>query len=161
MTFNREHNFQDKIIQNILGIEPDQNQELSTDNETNEQNNENRTEDIDFNALAFERKINQYQQYQDILSKDYHLGLSLLANKKENESFVDFMEKWRKEGKVDFFSDLEPFLSNIPESNGSRIFNKIDKRVGIICDEFLYNSYKDVVNLEYIPYNYESMNLNF
>lgn len=161
MTFNREHNFQDKIIQNILGIEPDQNQELSTGNETNEQNNENRTEDIDFNALAFERKINQYQQYQDILSKDYHLGLSLLANKKENESFVDFMEKWRKEGKVDFFSDLEPFLSNIPESNGSRIFNKIDKRVGIICDEFLYNSYKDVVNLEYIPYNYESMDLNF
>ena len=48
-----------------------------------------------------------------------------------------------------FMKTLEPFLSNIPESNGSRIFNKIDKRVGIICDEFLYEAYKDVVNLHF------------
>ncbi|TDM50810.1 glycosyltransferase [Macrococcoides goetzii] len=150
MTFNREHNFQEKIIQNLLGIEPENNDEKET-----------LAEDVDFNALATERKIAQYQQYQDILSRDYHLGLSVLANKKENESFVDFMEKWQREGKVDFFNKLEPYLANIPESNGSRIFNKIEKRVGIICDEFLYNSYKDVVNLVYIPYEYESLDMNF
>ncbi|WP_414043558.1 glycosyltransferase [Macrococcus sp. EM39E] len=150
MTFNREHNFQQKIIQNLLGIETELNEENTTP-----------PDDVDFNALATERKIVQYQQYQDIISKDYQLGLSLLANKKENESFVDFMEKWQREGKIDFFNKLEPYLANIPESNGSRVFNKINKRVGIICDEFLYNSYKDVVDLVYIPYDYEKLDLNF
>src|SRR5699024_2610802 len=48
---------------------------------------------------------------------------------------------------------LEKFnsiVNNIPESNGSRIFNKLDYYVGIIADEFLYNSFKDVANFEYI-----------
>lgn len=150
MTFNREHNYQDRIIQNLLGIALE-----------SEEGNSELPEDVDFNKLAAERKIAQYQQYQDIISQDYQLGLSVLANKKENESFVDFMEKWQREGKTDFFSKLEPYLANIPVSNGSRVFTKIKKRVGIICDEFLYNSYKDVVDLVYIPYNYEDIDMNF
>ena len=46
-----------------------------------------------------------------------------------------------------------PALSNIPESNGSRFYNKVNLHVGIISDEFLFNSFKDVVNLEYISWN--------
>src|SRR5699024_3690867 len=48
---------------------------------------------------------------------------------------------------------LEKFnsiVNNIPESNGSRIFNKLDYYVGIIADEFLFNSFKNVANVEFI-----------
>ncbi|WP_312039465.1 glycosyltransferase [Macrococcoides bohemicum] len=155
MTFNREHNFQDKILNYILN-----DAELPFGDEKDNRDTKD-NEEVDFTALEVERKVAQYQQYQDILAKDYNIALSVLSNLKENESYVDFMEKWQREGKTDFFSQLEPFLANLPESNGSRIFNKIDKRVGIICDEFLYNSYKDVVNLVYIPYDYTNLNLNF
>src|SRR5699024_3134007 len=36
------------------------------------------------------------------------------------------------------------------KSNGSRYFNKIDLNIWIISDEFLYESLKDVANVEYI-----------
>src|SRR5699024_4245131 len=38
----------------------------------------------------------------------------------------------------------------INKSNGSRYFGKLDLNIGIICDEFLYESFKDVANFEYI-----------
>src|SRR5699024_3292654 len=41
-------------------------------------------------------------------------------------------------------------IDEIPVSNGSRIFKKLDFHIGIIADEFLYNSFKDVANVEYI-----------
>lgn len=45
---------------------------------------------------------------------------------------------------------LLKLASNIPDSNGSRYFEKIDKNIGIVTDEFMYNYYKDCVNLIYI-----------
>ncbi|WP_343337969.1 hypothetical protein TPELB_33730 [Terrisporobacter petrolearius] len=45
---------------------------------------------------------------------------------------------------------LIKLVSNIPDSNGSRYFEKIDKNIGIVTDEFMYNYYKDCVNLIYI-----------
>lgn len=53
---------------------------------------------------------------------------------------------------------LIKLIENIPKSNGSRYFKKIDKNVGIITDEFMYNYYKDSVNLVYITYtNYKEI----
>lgn len=47
-------------------------------------------------------------------------------------------------------------ISQIPVSNGCRYYNKINKNIGIISDEFLYKSYKDAANFIYItPENYE------
>ncbi|ULG72684.1 glycosyltransferase [Macrococcus brunensis] len=157
MVFSREHNFQDKIVKRILN--PDE--VLETTEEQGAKSRNDVSTPVDYDVLETERKIERYQQYQDVLSRDYQLALSLLGNMKENESFVDFLEKWQREGKTDFFSKLEPYLATLPESNGSRVFNKIKKRVGIICDEFLYNSYKDVVDLVYIPHDYEDIDLNF
>jgi len=56
-----------------------------------------------------------------------------------------------------YFDRIKPLLDNIPESNGSRYYNKYSMQVGIIADEFLYQSYKDVAN--FIPItrdNYQS-----
>lgn len=41
-------------------------------------------------------------------------------------------------------------LSEIPVSNGSRIYKKLDYKIGIVADEFLYESFKDVADVEYI-----------
>ncbi|WP_434797420.1 glycosyltransferase [Terrisporobacter vanillatitrophus] len=45
---------------------------------------------------------------------------------------------------------LLKLISNMPDSNGSRYFKKIDKNIGIVTDEFMYNYYKDSVSLIYI-----------
>nr|WP_295604907.1 glycosyltransferase [uncultured Terrisporobacter sp.] len=51
---------------------------------------------------------------------------------------------------------LMKLIKNIPDSNGSRYFKKIDKNIAIITDEFMYDYYKDCVNLIYINYfNYK------
>lgn len=47
---------------------------------------------------------------------------------------------------------LMKLIKDIPNSNGSRYFKKIDKNIAIITDEFMYNYYKDSVNLIYINY---------
>ena len=48
---------------------------------------------------------------------------------------------------LDKFKDV---IDEIPTSNGSRTLKKLDLYIGIIADEFLYNSFKDVANVEYI-----------
>jgi glycosyltransferase involved in cell wall biosynthesis len=49
-----------------------------------------------------------------------------------------------------FFSKIKPLLDQIPESNGSKYFEKLKVNIGIIADEFLFNSYKDIANFIYI-----------
>lgn len=51
---------------------------------------------------------------------------------------------------VNFISRVKPMIDKIPESNGSRFYNKIDINIGIVADEFLYNSFDGVANFYYI-----------
>ncbi|WP_404329950.1 glycosyltransferase [Mesobacillus maritimus] len=76
------------------------------------------------------------------------------ANKtNDTESYLKYREKVSD---INYFSKVKKLLEDIPESNGSRYFHKFDLNVGIIADEFLYQSYKDVANFHYItPKNYE------
>jgi 2-polyprenyl-3-methyl-5-hydroxy-6-metoxy-1,4-benzoquinol methylase len=45
---------------------------------------------------------------------------------------------------------LEHLVKEIPDSNGSSLFQKTDLNIAIITDEFMFNYYKDAVNLKYI-----------
>jgi len=45
---------------------------------------------------------------------------------------------------------FESIVDTIPESNGSRIYNKLNYKIGIVADEFLYESFKDVADVEFI-----------
>lgn len=55
-----------------------------------------------------------------------------------------------------FFENIKNRLDSIPESNGSRYYAKLNVNIGIIADEFLYNSFKDIANFIYItPKNYK------
>jgi len=54
--------------------------------------------------------------------------------------------------------NLIKLAENIPESNGSSFFKKLDINVAIITDEFIYNYYKDALNLHYVNHdNYKNV----
>ncbi|WP_169738750.1 glycosyltransferase [Salinicoccus luteus] len=110
-------------------------------------------ENIDLNEnylLNLYRLAKSYDvdTYDNLFKKDVAQS-SVYHNLSLNEYYKLFEEK----GKPDFSEKIESLSSNAIESNGSRIFNKIDLKVGIICDEFLYNAYRDVVDLHYISFD--------
>src|SRR5699024_11122460 len=63
--------------------------------------------------------------------------------------------------KPELIDKVEELSEFVTESNGSRVFKKINLNVGIICDEFLYEAYKDVVNLHYINYDKDNIDIDF
>jgi len=63
----------------------------------------------------------------------YYLKIKELGRQHALDKYIDVVEK-----------------NIIPESNGSTYFNKIDIKVGMIADEFLYESFKDVADITYI-----------
>lgn len=65
------------------------------------------------------------------------------------QSFKDYKnDNYNKE----LNDKLMKLIENISDSDGSRYFEKIDKNIAIITDEFMYNYYKDSVNLIYVNY---------
>jgi SAM-dependent methyltransferase len=54
--------------------------------------------------------------------------------------------------------ELISFAEFIPESNGSSFYKKVDLNVAIVTDEFMFNYYKDALNLGYVNYdNYKEI----
>lgn len=98
--------------------------------------------DVDTYGDLFNKDVSTSEQYHDMSLEEYYK----LFNEQGNPSLVE---------------DLEELSKHVIESNGSRVFKKIDLNVGIICDEFLYEAYKDVVNLHYINYNKDNINTDF
>src|SRR5690606_26613881 len=49
-----------------------------------------------------------------------------------------------------FFERIKPMLDQMPESNGSKFYPKMKVNIGIIADEFLYNSFEGMANFIYI-----------
>ena len=55
-------------------------------------------------------------------------------------------------------SNIELLTSNIPDSNGISYYKKADVNIAVITDEYMYNYYKDAVNLIYVtPDNYKQI----
>src|SRR5699024_5460139 len=57
------------------------------------------------------------------------------------------IKQLNKDSELDEFKNV---IHQIAESNGSRYYKKIDYKIGIIADEFLYESFKDIADVEYI-----------
>ncbi|HLR67005.1 MAG TPA: glycosyltransferase [Virgibacillus sp.] len=47
-------------------------------------------------------------------------------------------------------NEFKEIIDEIPSSNGSRFYKKLKYKIGIISDQFLYESFKDVADVEYI-----------
>lgn len=67
------------------------------------------------------------------------------------QQYLDFREEVAD---LEYFNRIKPLLDNIPGSNGSRYYHKYSLQIGIIADEFLYQSYKDVA--DFVPINFEN-----
>ena len=111
---------------------------------------------------ALEHKL---KKYQNNIEKDFSTTLNemindldptILANEyskkfaKRIKSDPFYYLKFEESGRKKALYKFNEALKDIPKSNGSRYFNKIDLNIGIISDEFLYESFKDVADIEYI-----------
>lgn len=72
------------------------------------------------------------------------------SNKMDKEEYLEYREEVAD---FEYFDQIKPLLEKIPDSNGSRYYQKFKMNVGIIADEFLYQSYKDVANFYPITFS--------
>ncbi|MBN8193756.1 glycosyltransferase [Bacillus sp. NTK074B] len=78
---------------------------------------------------------------------DDYLKISKLSGPVSDEEYL----KYRQEvADVDLYEKVKPLLDQIPDSNGSKYFRHYDVRIGMIADEFLFQAYKGVGNVQYI-----------
>jgi cyclopropane fatty-acyl-phospholipid synthase-like methyltransferase/glycosyltransferase involved in cell wall biosynthesis len=66
--------------------------------------------------------------------------------------------KMKNEPKInmEFYNKIDEYIKDVPDSNGSNYYDKIQLKVGIITDEYMFNYYKDAIELSYISYtNYK------
>lgn len=107
----------------------------------------------------------QFKEYTKKLDKNFPLALNKIINDLDptilaNEYNQNFSERvvsdpfyylkvkdLKRDTALNKFSEA---VENVNKSNGSRYFKKLDLNIGIISDEFLYNSFKDVAHFEYI-----------
>lgn len=74
---------------------------------------------------------------------------------KERRRYIKFLLKHYDKK---YLKSVYPLIKQLPESNGSRFYKKMNVNIGIIADEFLFNSYKGVANFYYITgSNYEEL----
>ena len=64
---------------------------------------------------------------------------------------------YKSSSDLNFARIIDERLKKLPVSNGSRYYDRLNKRLGIICDSFLYEGFKNCCELVYItPQNYEA-----
>ncbi|MDB0579527.1 glycosyltransferase [Salinicoccus roseus] len=100
--------------------------------------------------LSEMNKSERLKYYTKLMDQDYLRAVEYLSNEKMYNTRHNYYENFEQTGKVDFLNEVSPHFSQLEKSNGSRYFNKLKLDIGIICDEFLYHSYKDVANFHYI-----------
>lgn len=109
-------------------------------------------------------KMDLPDKYKDILGETSKNNENKNENKKKNKNIFDlseaerikYLEYRKKVSDESYFENIRSILEEIPDSNGSRYYNKIKVNIGIIADEFLMNSYDGVANFIYItPDNYK------
>lgn len=103
------------------------------------------------NDIQDKNKDERYNEYIKYLSESFLLGNNLLSKESSTSNFVDYLEEFKEKGKTDYLADINDVISDLPKSNGSRVFKKLNYKIGMVADEFLYNSYKDIANVIYIP----------
>ncbi|CAM2892826.1 glycosyltransferase [Salinicoccus roseus] len=122
--------------------------------------NVDQNNDAEVQNLSEMNRDERLRYYTKLLETDYLRALEHMSSEKVYNTHHKYYEKFDQLGKVDFLEDIAPYFSRLSKSNGSRYFKKLDLNIGIICDEFLYNSYKDVANFHYIDAEGGGLNKN-
>lgn len=108
-------------------------------------------------------KKNQLREAIDLLNTDYLLGLNRLEDTLNSSDIYSYLKLLEKKGKLNFINQFEDELKKEKSSNGSRILKKAKYKIGMIADEFLYNSFKDTADVTFISSdaNIEKMHFDF
>lgn len=94
--------------------------------------------------------INLSNKYKNDLKKVNNRFVLRLIRKIKNINKISMPKKKTYSRK--FYDRIPKYISNISSSNGSNYYKKSEITVGIITDEYMYNYYKDAINLKYITY---------
>jgi len=65
----------------------------------------------------------------------------------EKAEYINFLKENSDKG---YYDEVKPLIDKIPVSNGSRYYPGINANIGIIADEFLFNSFNGIANFVYI-----------
>lgn len=119
------------------------------------------------NKKTLEKKLKKYSKS---VRKDFNLTLNEMINDlNPSVNISEYSKNYNNKQETDLFyylkikelgrqHALDEYIdiidrNEIAESNGSRYFQKLGLNIGIIADEFLYESFKDVANFKYISRN--------
>ncbi|SFK18349.1 Spore maturation protein CgeB [Halobacillus dabanensis] len=113
-----------------------------------------RLKSIEREQKTLQLSINQ--EYKEITN--LKSGTVPQENKKEtsksvdstNDKTKDYLDYRKRTADEKYFSRIKQLITDIPDSNGSKFFTKRNVNVGIVADEFLYHSFKDVANFNYL-----------
>lgn len=107
-----------------------------------------------------EKNINEDIKYINKMQKELKNGLPtqpIIKSVKGEEVQKGDIEKKKEylayrdqHADPNFISKVKPLIDQLPESNGSRFYKKLDVNIGIVADEFLYNSFDGLANFHYI-----------
>jgi glycosyltransferase involved in cell wall biosynthesis len=97
------------------------------------------------------KRIKELEEILKLLEQDKIFDLEKICLVKESQISVE-----SSKGDEGYFDRIAEMLKSIPESNGGRFYKKINTRIGIICDEFFYNSIFAAADFVYFsPDNWE------
>jgi glycosyltransferase involved in cell wall biosynthesis len=65
----------------------------------------------------------------------------------EKGEYIKYLKEHSDTG---YYDEVKPIIDKIPVSNGSRYYPQINANIGIIADEFLFNSFNGIANFVYI-----------
>src|SRR5699024_11202378 len=104
----------------------------------------------DKNDLVHFQNNKQMQVKAKVQSKHIKTPVKKQYTQEELEQRMNYLDLRKKVCDEEYFNRIKSLIDVIPESNGSRFYNKIESDIGIIADEFLFNSYSGIANFHYI-----------
>lgn len=121
-----------------------------------------RINNINLEISSYKEIIKKEKEQLEFLLKNSHKSnfsfldknLNVGSNSTESNSTVinteEYLEKRKQLSNTNFFNEIKALIKDIPDSNGSRYFDRFDINVGIVADEFLFHSLDDVANFHYL-----------
>ena len=125
-----------------------------TDHVDEKDNESSEKEQLVIEDLPIEKRLNLYLK---LLKNNYFQALEHIRQEKVYNQISQYYERFEEIGKVEFYDEIAKDISELPASNGSRYFDKLPFNIGIVCDEFLYHSYKDAAMFHYISADENSL----
>lgn len=100
-----------------------------------------------FNKLS---KYEKYEYVSKLINEDFGLSIELLDRALNDYEKLGYYIQVENQSKLNFLKQNQKYFEKLSKSNGTSTFKRSNLNIGIIADEFLYNSFKDIATLKYI-----------